>query len=69
VPPPDAVILPLKPLHSIETPLILAVGSGFTITVLIAVDVQPLLFVAVTVYVVVVVGLMFISAVNAVLLH
>ena len=49
VPPPAAVILPLKPLQSVEIPLILAVGVGLTATPLLAVAVQPLALVTVTV--------------------
>jgi hypothetical protein len=47
----------------------LAVGTGFTVTTLLAVAVQPLALVTVTVYVADDVGLMFMSAVIAALLH
>ena len=49
VPPPVAVNVVGVPLQITELPVILAVGNGFTVTVWLAVDVQPDAFVTVTV--------------------
>ena len=55
----------LLPLHIVEEGevLIVTVGSEFTVTVLVAVFVQPIAFVPVTVYVVFAVGLTVMAAV------
>ena len=49
VPPPVAVRIVLVPLHIVAVPLMLAVADGFTVTAWLAVAVQPLAFVTVTV--------------------
>jgi hypothetical protein len=69
VPPPVAVNVVEPPLQTIDVPVMLAVGSGLTVTVLVAVDVQPLALVTVTVYVASAVGLTGIVAVVTPVLH
>jgi hypothetical protein len=69
VPPPAAVKVVLAPLQITDVPVMLAVGNGLTVTVLVAVDVQPLALVTVTVYVASAVGLTGIVAVVAPVLH
>jgi hypothetical protein len=65
VPPPTAVKVVLAPLQITDVPVMLAVGNGLTVTVLVAVEVQPLALVTVTVYVASAVGLTGIVAVVA----
>ena len=62
---PEAVSVALLPLHIVEEgeTLMLTVGRELTVTVLVAAFVQPSAFVPVTVYEVVVVGLIEIAAV------
>ena len=69
VPPPVAVNAVGVPLQITDVPEMLAVGNGFTVTVLVAVAVQPLLFVTVTVYVASAVGLTLMNDAVEPLLH
>lgn len=54
-----------SPVQILFSPVMLTVGNGFTVTILLAVFVHPLLSVAVTVYVVADIGDTFIVAVVA----
>jgi hypothetical protein len=58
-------VVELPPLHIANTPVIVGVGSAFTVTVALAVAVQPFAFVTVTVYEKVLVGLTVIVSVVA----
>jgi hypothetical protein len=69
VPPPAAVKVVLPPLQITDVPVMFAIGNGLTVTVLVAVDVQPLALVTVTVYVASAVGLTGIVAVVAPVFH
>jgi hypothetical protein len=69
VPPPVAVKVVLPPLQITDVPVMLAVGNALTATPLLAVDVQPLPLVTVTVYVAFAVGLTVMAAVVAPLLQ
>ena len=67
--PPDAVNVVLAPLHIVVLPVILAVGSGLTVTVTLVLASHPLASVTTTLYVVVTLGLTVILAVFSPLLH
>jgi hypothetical protein len=69
VPPPAAVNVVLAPLQITDVPVMLAVGNGLTVTVLVAVEVQPFALVTVTVYVTFADGLTLIDAVVSPVLH
>lgn len=63
--PEDAVSVAADPLHGLNKPVIIGIGPGFTVTVVLALPVQPLLSVTVTVYEVVVLGVMVIETLVA----
>ena len=67
--PPDAVNVVLAPLHIVVLPAILAVGSGFTVTVTLVLASHPFASVTTTLYIVVALGLTVMLAVLAPLLH